>query len=96
MEAITAYLPIGGILLFVFFVLSSLHLNHLFIWMDPEVVAHDELIQNKREEKILTQNDLQQLFLSWDEETQQHLINAEKFCSLRLPPSFRVRISDLN
>ncbi|MEX1383309.1 quinol:cytochrome C oxidoreductase, partial [Lutibacter sp.] len=47
MEAITAYLPIGGILLFVFFVLSSLHLNHLFIWMDPEVVAHDELIQNK-------------------------------------------------
>ncbi|UMB53527.1 quinol:cytochrome C oxidoreductase [Lutibacter sp. A64] len=47
MEAITAYLPIGGILLFVFFVLSSLHLNHLFVWMDPEVVAHDELIQNK-------------------------------------------------
>ena len=47
MEAITAYLPVGGILLFVFFVLSSLHMNHLFIWMDPEVVAHDELIQNK-------------------------------------------------
>jgi hypothetical protein len=47
MEAITAYLPVGGILLFVFFVLSALHLNHLFVWMDPEVVAHDELIQNK-------------------------------------------------
>jgi len=47
MEGITAYLPVGGVLLFVFFVLSSLHLNHLFIWMDPEVVAHDELIQNK-------------------------------------------------
>lgn len=47
MEGITAYLPVGAILLFVFFVLSSLHLNHLFIWMDPEVVAHDELIQNK-------------------------------------------------
>jgi len=47
MEAITAYLPIGGILLFVFFVLSSMHMNHLFVWMDPEVVAHDELIQNK-------------------------------------------------
>jgi len=47
MEAITAYLPVGGVLLFVFFVLSSLHLNHLFVWMDPEVVAHDELIQNK-------------------------------------------------
>jgi hypothetical protein len=47
MEAITAYLPIGAVLLFVFFVLSSLHMNHLFVWMDPEVVAHDELIQNK-------------------------------------------------
>ena len=47
MEAIAAYLPVGGILLFVFFILSSLHMNHLFVWMDPEVVAHDELIQNK-------------------------------------------------
>lgn len=47
MEAITAYLPIGGILIFVFLVLSSMHLNHLFVWMDPEVVAHDELIQGK-------------------------------------------------
>ncbi|MDP3312058.1 quinol:cytochrome C oxidoreductase [Lutibacter sp.] len=47
MEGITAYLPVGGILLFVFFVLSSLHFNHLFVWMDPEVVANDELIQNK-------------------------------------------------
>ncbi|WP_299524450.1 quinol:cytochrome C oxidoreductase [uncultured Lutibacter sp.] len=47
MEGIAAYLPVGAILLFVFFVLSSLHMNHLFVWMDPEVVAHDELIQNK-------------------------------------------------
>ena len=27
--------------------LSSMHLNHLFIWMDPEVVAHDKLIAGK-------------------------------------------------
>ncbi len=47
MEAITAYLPIGAVLLFVFFVISGLHMNHIFIWMDPDVVAHDELIQNK-------------------------------------------------
>jgi hypothetical protein len=47
MEGITAYLPIGGILLFVFFVMSSLHWNHLFVWMDPEVVANDTLIKNK-------------------------------------------------
>ena len=47
MEGITGYLPVGAVLLFVFFVLSSLHLNHLFIWMDADVVANDELIQNK-------------------------------------------------
>jgi hypothetical protein len=46
MEGITAYLPVGGVLLFVFFVLSATQ-NHLFTWMDPEVVANDELIQNK-------------------------------------------------
>ncbi|MBE0423921.1 MAG: quinol:cytochrome C oxidoreductase [Lutibacter sp.] len=46
MEGITAYLPIGGVLLFVFFVLSATQ-NHLFTWMDPEVVANDMLIQNK-------------------------------------------------
>jgi len=47
MEGITAYLPVGGILLFVFFVLSATHMNHLFVWMDPEVVANDTIIQNK-------------------------------------------------
>lgn len=47
MEAITAYLPVGAVLIFVFFVLSGLHMNHLYTWMDPNVVAHDELIQNK-------------------------------------------------
>lgn len=46
MEGITAYLPIGGVMLFVFFVLSATQ-NHLFTWMDPEVVANDVLIQNK-------------------------------------------------
>jgi len=47
MEAITAYLLPGGLIVFVLLVLSGLHLNHLFVWMDPEVVAHDEIIQNK-------------------------------------------------
>jgi hypothetical protein len=52
MEGITAYLPIGAILLFVFFVLSSAHMNHLFTWMNPDVidptsVDFDELINNK-------------------------------------------------
>lgn len=47
MEGIASYLVPGGILVYVLLVLSSLHLNHLFVWMDPEVVAHDEIIQNK-------------------------------------------------
>ena len=47
MEGITAYLFPGGIIVITILVLSGLHFNHLFIWMDPEVVAHDELIKNK-------------------------------------------------
>ena len=41
MEGITAYLIPGAAILFLFFVLSSMHLNHLFVWMDADVVAHD-------------------------------------------------------
>ncbi len=47
MEGITAYLLPGSIIMFILLALSGFHLNHLFIWMDPEVVAHDEIIQNK-------------------------------------------------
>ncbi|WP_425076096.1 quinol:cytochrome C oxidoreductase [Psychroserpens sp. S379A] len=44
MEGITAYvLPGGLIVLLVAFIAG----DHIFIWMDPEVVAHDELIQGK-------------------------------------------------
>lgn len=48
MEAISAYMVPGGIIMFVLLVLSGLHINHLFVWMDSEVVAHDELIQGKQ------------------------------------------------
>ena len=48
MEGITAYLVPGGIIVFVILVLSVMHVNHLFVWMDPEVVAHDELLQGKQ------------------------------------------------
>lgn len=52
MEAITAYLPFGTLLLFVFLIFSGLHFNHLFVWMDadllnPESAKYDELIANK-------------------------------------------------
>lgn len=47
MEAITSYLVPGAIIVYVILVLSGLHFNHLFVWMDPEVVKHDALIQGK-------------------------------------------------
>jgi hypothetical protein len=47
MEGITAYMLPGGIVIIVILALSGMHLNHLFIWMDPEVVAHDKLIAGK-------------------------------------------------
>ena len=47
MEGITAYLVPGGVIVFVILLLSVLHMNHLFVWMDADVVAHDELLQGK-------------------------------------------------
>lgn len=47
MEGITSYLVPGGIIVFVLLVLSVLHMNHLFVWMDADVVAHDALLQGK-------------------------------------------------
>jgi hypothetical protein len=47
MEGITAYLVPGGIIMFVLLGFSGFHINHLFVWADPEVVAHDKLIQGK-------------------------------------------------
>ena len=47
MRGITAYLPVGSVLFFIFLLLCGFHLNHLFIWLDPEVVATDKLIANK-------------------------------------------------
>jgi hypothetical protein len=47
MQGITAYLPVGSIFFFVFLILCGLHFNHLFIWLDPEVIASDKIIANK-------------------------------------------------
>lgn len=47
MEALSSYLLPGSILFFALLVLSSSHLNHLFIWMDSHVVASDTIIQGK-------------------------------------------------
>ncbi|MFA5556956.1 MAG: quinol:cytochrome C oxidoreductase [Flavobacteriaceae bacterium] len=49
MEGITAYVPIGGIIVFLLLLASVLHINHnhLFVWMDKDVVANDAIIQGK-------------------------------------------------
>jgi len=47
MEGITGYLLPGGLIVLVILFFSALHFNHMFIWMDPEVVEHDEIIRNK-------------------------------------------------
>ena len=44
MEAITYYLLPGALIVLGIAVWAG---DHIFIWMDPEVVAHDELIQGK-------------------------------------------------
>ncbi|WP_350284940.1 quinol:cytochrome C oxidoreductase [uncultured Croceitalea sp.] len=48
MEGITSYIVPGGIIVFVILVLSVLHMNHMFTWMDAEVVAEDALLQGKK------------------------------------------------
>lgn len=49
MEGITAYVPVGAVIVFLLLLASVLHINHnhLFIWMDKEVVANDAIIQGK-------------------------------------------------
>ena len=44
MEAITYYLLPGALIVLLIAVTAD---KHIFIWMDPEVVAHDEIIQAK-------------------------------------------------
>jgi hypothetical protein len=47
MQGVTSYLLPGSIIFFILLLLSGFHFNHLFIWMDEEVRATDELIKGK-------------------------------------------------
>jgi len=47
MQGISNYMLPGAILIYIFMLLSAFHYNHLYIWMDPEIVKHDEVIQLK-------------------------------------------------
>ena len=53
MEGVTAYLPVGSIVMLILLVLSVMHVNHIFHWMDPELVNpesdhYDKLIAGKQ------------------------------------------------
>ena len=43
MQGISSYLPVGSVLFFILLVLSGLHFNHLFVWMNEgvDVVGHE-------------------------------------------------------
>ena len=52
MQGITAYLPVGSVLFFLFLILSGLHFNHLFVWLgegvtDPNSANYDHIIAGK-------------------------------------------------
>lgn len=47
MEGLSVYLLPGSILFLLLLGASSMHFNHLFIWMDEATVAHDTIIQGK-------------------------------------------------
>lgn len=47
MEGLTAYLLPGSVIFLVLLIVSSMNMNHLFIWMDSSVVAEDAIIQGK-------------------------------------------------
>lgn len=47
-EAVAGFVPYGiGFLVLVLAVISAMKGAHIYTWMDPEVVAHDEIIQAK-------------------------------------------------
>ena len=47
MQGITAYLPVGSVIFFIILMLCGLHYSNIFVWLDPNVVAHDKVIANK-------------------------------------------------
>lgn len=48
LEAQAGYIPIGSAILFVIFIVFALTNGaHVYLWMDPEVVADDAMISNK-------------------------------------------------
>ena len=46
-EGVMGFLPYGALVLIIVFLGGSAHLHHMYHWMDPEVVAEDDLIAGK-------------------------------------------------
>lgn len=51
-EAISSYLPVGAVIMFLILLAGQFHLHHLYHWMDPETIDpasphYDEVIANK-------------------------------------------------
>ncbi len=51
-EAISSYLPVGSVIMFLILLAGQFHLHHLYEWMDPDVIdksspKYDEVIANK-------------------------------------------------
>ena len=47
-ESVAGFLPYGiGFMVLVFIVITLMDGAHIYIWMDPETVAHDDIIQGK-------------------------------------------------
>jgi len=51
-EAISCYLPVGAVIMFLILLAGQLHIHHLYLWMDPAVIdksspRYDEVIANK-------------------------------------------------
>lgn len=53
LEAVSAFMPIGGLILILVFAAGSMHLHHIYHWMDPDVYdinspKYDEIIAGKQ------------------------------------------------
>lgn len=51
-EAVSSYLPVGAVIMFLILLAGQFHVHHLYHWMDPDVInpespKYDEVIANK-------------------------------------------------
>lgn len=47
LEALASFIPIGGVIILIIVLAGVFGIHDIYFWTDPEVVAHDELLQKK-------------------------------------------------